>query len=345
MKFTLRTLPITILCVSVACVAALAQVQPSPSGRVRPRGFGRPTSRMKVQTMGPAKDQAQTPDAPSYTYTLLSFPGTFSTLATGINPGAITAKTEIVGGYGPDVDFTQGGFLVKVSGTKTFSETYQAVNYPHAPPNQVAAGVNDLGQIVGTYVDGSGVGHGYEKSGGTFIKLNVPFAGATGTFPQGINNSGEVVGCWADSAGNSHGFTLIGTTYASFDYPGGTQTCAFDINNAGDIVGDYYDASGVGDSFLLSGGTYSSFAVPGAVETDASGINDAGDIVGTYCTTSECIPKFDGAQGFLLSGGVFTTFAIPGEIYTAVTDINNNGVLVGYYQDTAGVVVGFLATP
>jgi uncharacterized membrane protein len=288
-----------------------------------------------------AAHPAQTSGSPSYTYTLLSFPGNLSTLATGINLGATTSRTQIVGGVGPDG--LQGGFLVDVSAKSAVTETYQAVNHPHVA-QQYAESVNDSGQIVGVYMDSSDVYHGYERSGGKYTTLDVPFTGATGTFPEGINNSGEVVGGW-ESGDLSHGFTLIGGTYASFDYPGATQTFAYSANNEGEIVGYYVDTSGVSHGFLLSGGTYTSVDVPSAVGTFAIGINDAGNIVGAYCLTSECLSTSDGEQGFLLSGGVFTTIAIPGESRTAVAGINNNGVVVGFYQDAAGLVVAFVATP
>jgi probable HAF family extracellular repeat protein len=283
--------------------------------------------------------QAKTPGSPSYTYTLLSFPGTLNTGANGINKGATTSKIEIVGGQG------QGGFLVGVSVKKTVSEKYQAVNFPHAAEQLAANDVNDAGQIVGNYVDASGASHGYERSGAKFTTIDVPFAGATSTFTNAINNSGEIVGGWTDSGGVTHAFTLIGGTYASFDYPGATFTTANDVNNEGEIVGFYNDTSGVGHGFSLSGGTYTSIDVPGAVYTNSIGINDAGDIVGLYCTTSQCVSTNEGAQGFLLSGGVFTTITIPGEYYTYLTDINNNGVVIGGYQDAAGLVVAFMATP
>jgi len=286
-----------------------------------------------------ASHRAQTPDSPSYTYTLLSFPGSLYTYAVGTNKGATTSKIEIVGSQG------QGGFLVGVTEKKTVTEAYQPVNYPHAAQQVGASAVNDLGQIVGSYIDASGFYHGYERSGGTFTKLNVPFAGATDTLAVAINNSGEVVGTWNGSSGSSHGFTLIGITYASFDYPAATQTAATDVNTAGTIVGYYSDVSGVYHGYLLSGGTYSSFDPPGSVATFATGINDTGDIVGTYCITSECVSTSVGEQGFLLSGGVFTTITIPGEVETGLSDINNSGAVIGYYHDAAGLVVSFIATP
>jgi hypothetical protein len=60
---------------------------------------------------------------------------------------------------------------------------------------------------------------GYELSGGRYIPIAVPFAGALATFPYGINNSGEIVGGWWDSNKDEHGFTLIGDAYTSFDCP------------------------------------------------------------------------------------------------------------------------------
>jgi hypothetical protein len=288
-----------------------------------------------------ASHQTKTPGSPSYTYTVINFPGSLFTYAVGMNLGAASSKTEIVGGYGLDVGITPAGFLARVSPKKTVTEIYQTVKYSHAPAQQAAQGINDSGQIVGTFVDSSGDFHGYERSGGKFSQIDVPFEGASETIPSAINNSGEVVGGYSET----HGFTLIGGTYTSFDYPGAIETEPFALNSAGDIVGSYTDTGGVGHAFSLSAGTYTSIDFPGAVETFASGINDGGDIVGTYCLTGECISTFEGAQGFLFSKGGFTTIAIPGEFYTEALGINNNGVVVGFYQDAAGLVVSFLATP
>ncbi len=300
-----------------------------------------------------ASHQAKMPGSPSYTYTLLSFPGTLITEANGINLGATTSKIGIVGGYGASIEegnLNQGGFLISVSGTKTVTETYQAVNVPHGPADQLADGINDSGQIVGIYYIGnSGPYQGYELSGGKFTPINVP--GSEGTLPQAINNSGEVVGIWgAPGLGPTQGFTLIGGTYAPINAPGagtgeGQGTYAEAVNSSGEIAGSYVDASGVSHGFLLSGGTYTSFDPPGSVATYAYGMNDAGDIVGEYCTTSECITSADGGLGFLLSNGVFTMITIPGEASTGLSGINNNGVLVGWYTDAAGLDVSFLATP
>ena len=159
------------------------------------------------------------------------------------------------------------GFHARVSGTKTFMETYQTVNDPHATLT-FPLGVNDLGQIVGQYQDSSGIWHGYEEIGGKFSEINVTFAGTSGTFAASINNSGEIVGGYNSTAGG-YSFTLIAGTYTSFNYPGAVFSEAFDVNTNGDIVGIYEDTSGVFHGFLLSGGTYTPIDFPGATYTQA----------------------------------------------------------------------------
>jgi uncharacterized membrane protein len=298
-----------------------------------------PGNRAGLSARQAADKRPKKPIASGYTYSLLSIPGTVTTYLSGINLGVTNPKMEIVGGG------SEGGALVRVAGKKTITETYKPVNYPHISGEDTTAnGINDAGQIVGLYVDGLGVYHGYELSGGKYTTLNVPFTGATGTSAFGINNSGEIVGQWSDATGNFHSFSLVGGTYTAIDYPGADYTEANAINSNGDIVGAY-GVNGTFYGFLLSGGTYTSFSVPGAIGTGAFGINDAGDIVGESCVTKECETTSEGAQGFLLSGGVFTTIAMPGEAWSFALGINNNGVILSEYQDATGVVVSFLETP
>jgi hypothetical protein len=323
-KQSLNTLALALTLSGLALIpsTSLAQI------RTVSRLSGKNPATVAAQT---ASHQTKTPGAPSYTYTLLSFPGSLDTYANGLNPGATTSKIDIVGGYGANA------FLARVSGTKTVKESYEAVKYPDSA---VPSDINDLGQIVGSYVDGSGVAHGFEFSDKQFTTIDVPFAGSKGNNAAAINNSGEIVGSWSDG-GISQGFTLIGGTYTSFDYPGATYTFAEDVNSQGDIVGIYISPDSNGNQgYLLSGGTYTSIEFPGAVETQAIAINDAGVIVGVYFTSDPSL-----TQGFVLSGGVYTTLTIPAEPYTFLDDINNDGVVLGNYQDAAGLTVSFLATP
>ena len=66
--------------------------------------------------------------------------------------------------------------------------TFTTIDVPGAPTN--STGINDTGQIVGTFSDAAGT-HGYLLSGGTFTTIDVPGAPTNST---GINAMGQIVG-------------------------------------------------------------------------------------------------------------------------------------------------------
>jgi hypothetical protein len=227
------------------------------------------------------------PGSASYTFTFFGFPQALYTAASSINLGAATPKIEIVGIYGPNPVGYGSGFLLQASESKgTINEAYSTVSFPGYALQQ-ADGVNDSGEIVGTYIDNDDNFQGYLLNGGVFTQIQVPFAGADSTLPQGINNSGEVVGVWEEDNNTVYqSFVLSGGVYSMLAYPGAAETQAISNNNKGDVTGYYSDSAGVYHGFLLSGGTYTSIDVPGAVATFAYGINDAGDIVGAQVRAS-----------------------------------------------------------
>jgi len=129
--------------------------------------------------------------------------------------------------------------------------TYTTIDDPSATSTQ-AFGINDMGQIVGSYGNESG-SHGFLYSGGTngtYTTLDDPSA-TQGTFAQGINASGQIVGYYKNASG-THGFLYSGGTYTTLDDPLATNgTQAFGINDMGQIVGTYDNASG-NHGFLLT---------------------------------------------------------------------------------------------
>src|SRR5262245_30377780 len=128
--------------------------------------------------------------------------------------------------------------------------TFNTFDDPAALPGTTYAyGVNDSGQIVGWYYDGSGNGgnHGFLLSGGTYTTLDSgaisPSHGTPVTFAYGINDLGQIVGTtWQ----GTNSFLFSGGTYTTItgdplatlgNYPS-------DINDAGQIVGYYIDGRG-----------------------------------------------------------------------------------------------------
>src|SRR5437016_6116102 len=105
-----------------------------------------------------------------------------------------------------------------------------------------AWGVNDTGQIVGDYDNGTGF-HGFLESGGTYTTLDDPLA-TGGTFANGINDAGQIVGTYV--IGNTaHGFLYSGGQYTTVDDPLATfGNTALGINNNGQIVGTLSDSTG-----------------------------------------------------------------------------------------------------
>jgi len=215
-----------------------------------------------------------------------------------------------------------------------------------------ASGINNAGQIVGTYYNTSG--HGYLDNGGVFTSIDDPFA-TNGTQANGLNNVGETVGEYIE--GGSGGFGLHGFVHVPFirgnggfitiDDPSSNQgfTEANEINDAGQVVGDYGDA--VSDpeggnqlqlhGFLNTGAVFTTIDDPSGFSTTLTGINNAGVIVGFY---NDVTGK---AHGFVDIGGLFTTIDDPlGTGGTEVEGINNKDQVVGFYIDGTGEVHAFL---
>ena len=222
-----------------------------------------------------------------------------------------------------------------------------------------AFGINDAGQIVGTYANKTTLyTEGFLYSNGTYTNITGPLGGSSPSTAHGINNLGYIVGSYVDfSTTLTNGYIYFPSSnggpgsYATLfdpdpDLDAELGTIATAINDSDEVVGDYADIVGVGDvmhGFLYSTSneTYTTLTDPlGTEGTWATGINDAGEIVGYYVDSN------GDAHGFLYSNGVYTTLNEPSTSSsnpeTFATGINNAGEIVGYYVDSSGVTHGFL---
>jgi uncharacterized membrane protein len=121
--------------------------------------------------------------------------------------------------------------------------SFTTIDVPGATSTS-AYGINDSGQIVGSYNNNS---HGFLDTAGTFTTIDVP--GAFITVASGINNSSQIVGYSVCCSPFAEGFldtagtftTVAGTGRANF--PNG-------INNSGQIFGKGLFLTSVGSGFL-----------------------------------------------------------------------------------------------
>ena len=170
------------------------------------------------------------------TFTRFSAPGaspapaTSTTLTIG---RGINGTSQAVGDYYTLSIASWHGFLYS-------GGSFTTIEFSFGASTTQASGINDSGQIAGSYL--TGARHAFLYSGGSFTTIDFP--GASATNGGGINNPGQIVGNYADSGGTTHGFLLSGATFTTIDVPGANLTFAEGINDAGQIVGEYSTDSG-----------------------------------------------------------------------------------------------------
>jgi len=197
-------------------------------------------------------------------YTTVDFPVTgASTWCEGINDNG-----DIVGFYEGASSLDIHGFLLK-------DGVFTALDFPGSIMTQ-AYGINNAGQIVGSYSTGVGV-QGFTYQDGVYTDVTVP--NATYTDLRGIDSFGDMVGYYTRSL--SHGLLVSGGVDRSVDVPGAIESFASSVNDLKAVAG-YYDVTGNTLGFVRFRGTLVTITVPGGVEVHVLGINNNMLTVGYY---------------------------------------------------------------
>jgi len=229
-----------------------------------------------------------------------------------------------------------GVLLVASSTSKAHAlgYTFTDINVPGSQPGSTGffnnLAINNLGQVVGTYIDSEGNAAGFLYAGGKYVTIDAP--GATATFLSGVNDSGQILG----TAYYSNGVDVFLDTRGKFTNIADAN--AFDpfngLNNRGQAVGvgggNYavLNAHGVITPIDTSGASGS--AVP-------DGLNNRDQFTGEVLDST-------GIHGFIDTKGVFTNFDGPNATFTAGYAINDRGQVVGVYADSTGNGYGYLYT-
>jgi len=223
-------------------------------------------------------------------------------------------------------------------------EVITTFDYPGAGNLTLPQKINERGDVVGEFIDSSGVTRGFVRfSDGSFSAPIVDPNDTVGfTEGRGINNSRTTVaGDYVISDGTLHSFFLSGGTFTEYDVPGAVQTNLLSINDPGDFTGGFDDGSGIFQGFISVDGTLSSFSVPGAAGTFAYEINNSEELtVGYY---------IDGVilHGYYRDSSGTLHFPIDpsGSTTTVLFGLNDRNWVVGRYADSGGATHGLFFIP
>ena len=202
-------------------------------------------------------------------FTIFEVPGSGSTF-----PADINDTGEIVGSYTNNHGDESHGFLYSQG-------VFTTIDVPNSRGTSGALGLNNVGQIVGTF-DSTPPTRGFLYSNGVFSTLDFPRPQDTSrtTRLYGINDAGQIAGsfCGVSPDGyECYGFIYFNSNFTIVD--GDLRG----INNVGQVVGS---------TFVYTNGTFTTINVPGSTETSVDGINDAGQIVGNYVDNEDHLHGF-----------------------------------------------------
>jgi probable HAF family extracellular repeat protein len=214
----------------------------------------------------------------------VDFPG-----ARGSTVSAINNKGQLVGRYSlvspypgdPAGNSQQHSFVLD-------NGEFAKIDFPRAVETQ-ALGINNFGQVVGTYMNADGTFGSFLWENGQIRDIDIPGIPRTNAAVSDINDSGQIVGAATPGDNALYGFLLSGGVVTKFQPSGVAITFAQGINNNGQIVGTTY-ADGTqrtARGFVLAQGATGPFTTithPNALQnvTVAFGLNNQGAIVGAY---------------------------------------------------------------
>src|SRR5437867_1529784 len=162
-------------------------------------------------------------------------------------------------------------------------EVITTFDYPGTGNLTLPQKINERGDIVGEFIDSSGVTRGFVRfSDGSFSDPIVDPNDTVGfTEGRGINNSREIAGDYVISDGTIHSFFLSGSTFTEYDVPGAVQTNLLSINDAGDFTGGFDpDGSGGFQAVVTVARNFKTISVPDASWTLAYQIHNTNPFVG-----------------------------------------------------------------
>jgi hypothetical protein len=282
------------------------------------------------------------------------FTGATSSVLTGLN-NSVNNKMQIVAYATASPNFLAGIVMDFSFDPTTFAFSLGNLREVYFPGSRftVPLKINDSGQIVGLYVDASGMEHGFLLSNGAYSTIDFP--GAIASEAAAINNHGqpEIAGSYVDSTGKVHGFVMIGGKFFPIDAGFAANLAVTAINDHMQMTGVYDTggALGVAQTFGFTGSlgsltplNFPNFSLqPAPTSTLLNSLNNKNEIVGTVkiqlANFLRVLPFLEGDGNFEPVGA-----GLDGSIASQGLGNNDAGIAVGSFQDPAGIHAG-IAVP
>jgi hypothetical protein len=299
---------------------------------------------------------AQTAGSVRYSYKTVTINGEARSEVDGINASGAYA--------GEGLNSTYTGiklFVASPSGKLTFYKLPFKDLSTTETFYESAAGMDNAGDVVGTWLDTDGRNHGFVRlADGQITEINDPSASDVknaGTAVEGISADGTaIVGGYYDSKLAFHGFLLAGGKFTTYDVPGAADT-ELTFYDHGFYGGYYVSSTGAQFGFYVQNGKLHTVAAPGEAHpakgfgTELVGISADGTLFG------DAFPAGKPIYGFSLADGTYSTIKDPHQVGTtdldgtAVANASSTGVAAGGYSYTkgtstvGGLVTGMIAKP
>ena len=267
--------------------------------------------------------------------------------ATSVAPTGLNEKGQVVGFMYTTKSpmFTGNGFITGPNGVGL-----RLLASP-LPNNRVAAdGVNDLGQVTGTFFHGPIFSRAFltEPDGGTPHPIGPSGFNFDGWHPDAVNNRGQITGQAPLANGlEAHAFLASsdGEVFKDLGTLGGTVSLGTDINDKGQVAG-LSSRNGITffHAFLSEpdGGRLHDLGTLGGHFSGANAVNELGQVAGDSSL------KGDNTQHAFLSGpdgGPLLDLGTLGGSFSDALDVNDLGIVVGSSAVALGPTHAFIYSP
>jgi hypothetical protein len=221
----------------------------------------------------------------------------------------------------------------------TAGSTYDVITLAFPLPMDPVAGVNNVGQLVGTSYPS---GYFIATAAGSKIPIPPP-PGWTPFQANRLNDSGQVTGYGAPTGGPVQSQAFVGSTTGSAGIPlpaGWLRTYGAAINKFGQVAGYGTDANHLIQPFIGTPAGITVIPLPnGFTSAGAVDINDAGQVTGTVSSGLGTGQAYIGT-----SAGMTLIPLLPGWTVMGGAAINNLGEVLGVGTNPMNLSQAFVRT-